>query len=291
MVTDADGTWGNIASGASATNTADRFGLSAGSGIPPGTVIPCTLHVTGDSADYTKTINFSIRVGTPPIQPGTIIWGPKSIPNSPGFYSIYGMAYDGHNDHLYVCHFDVRRIDIVSSDSLLTNLGNIPTPNAESGCTDIKYCAYDNTFWVHTNVTKRVYKIDTAGNVLRYFSSPAVDYPCGLGWDEVTRTLYLTDRRSVNTNPDYLYAIDTLGNPVHARIDYPFVSYAGARTLAIDRTSSNPLAPTLINMYTWFKHIGRAGLHRRLRVEARHLPGHEPLYDCEHRLELPRGGD
>jgi subtilisin family serine protease len=252
VVTDPNGTWGNIPSGGSADNSGNPFGLSAGSGITPGTSIPCTLHVTGDSADYAKTFVFSIVVGQPPVQPGTIIWGPKTIPNPPGFYSIYGMAYDGHNNHLYVCHFNVRRIDIMSSDSLLTNLGNIPTPNAESGCTDIKYCAYDNTFWVHTNVTKRIYKIDTAGNVLRYFSSPAVDYPCGLGWDEVTRTLYLTDRRSINVNPDYLYTIDTLGNTVHARIDYPFVSYAGARTLAIDRTNSNPLAPTLINLYTWF---------------------------------------
>ena len=249
-INDPDGAYGTILRDSTVGNFGDRYVASASAGAQPGTAIPCTLQVSGTG--YSGVLVFSITVGRPPTPPGQIIWGPRTIPNPPGGYSIYGMAYNSHNDRLYVAHFNLRRIDIMSSDSLLTNLGSIPTPNAESGCTDIKYCAYDNTFWVHTNVTKRIYKIDTAGNVLRYISSPAVDYPCGLGWDEVTRTLYLTDRRSVNVNPNYLYTIDTLGNTVHARIDYPFVSYAGARCLAIDRMDSNPFLPTLINLYTWF---------------------------------------
>jgi len=166
------------------------------------------------------------------------------------------MAYNPHNNRLYATHFRSNRIYVVSSDSLVSSFGTIAAPSNETACTDIKYCAYDNTFWVASNMTKRVYKIDTAGTVKRYFTSPANDYPVGLGWDEATRTLYLTDRRAVNTNPDWLFACDTLGNQVQTRIDYPFVSYAGARCLGVDLTNTNPNAPTLVNLYTWFNTSG-----------------------------------
>ncbi|OYD14591.1 hypothetical protein CH330_08265, partial [candidate division WOR-3 bacterium JGI_Cruoil_03_51_56] len=49
----------------SATNSSDRFEVQASSSIPPGTAVPCTLHVTGDSADYEKTFVFSLTVGSP----------------------------------------------------------------------------------------------------------------------------------------------------------------------------------------------------------------------------------
>ncbi|MEO0085475.1 MAG: S8 family serine peptidase [candidate division WOR-3 bacterium] len=71
-VTDANGFWGNIASGASATNTGDRFEVQASSQIPNGTSIPCTLHVTGDSAWYAKTFVFNLVVGVPPV-PGQLL--------------------------------------------------------------------------------------------------------------------------------------------------------------------------------------------------------------------------
>jgi len=72
VVTDANGTWGNIPSGGSATNTGDRFEVQANISIPPGTSVPCTLHVTGDSADYAKTFNFSLIIGAPPT-PGQLL--------------------------------------------------------------------------------------------------------------------------------------------------------------------------------------------------------------------------
>ncbi len=72
VVTDPNGTWGNIPSGGTATNSSDRFEVQAGSGIPPGTAIPCTLHVTGDSADYAKTFVFNLAVGEPPM-PGALL--------------------------------------------------------------------------------------------------------------------------------------------------------------------------------------------------------------------------
>ncbi len=72
VVSDPNGTWGNIPSGGSATNTGDRFEVQAGAGIPGGTAIPCTLHVTGDSADYENTFVFNLIIGEPPM-PGAAL--------------------------------------------------------------------------------------------------------------------------------------------------------------------------------------------------------------------------
>jgi hypothetical protein len=249
-VNDPNGSYGTIAARDSGNNLGNPYHVTAAGGTPPGHVASFSLVLTCAETTFNKT--FSITVGQPVVNPGTIIWGPRQIPSPPAVYGLYGMAYNPHNNRLYATHFRSNRIYVVSSDSMLTSFGTIPAPNNETACTDIKYCAYDNTFWVASNMTKRVYKIDTAGAVRRYFTSPANQYPVGLGWNEATRTLYLTDRRDINTNPNYLYACDTLGNSVQTRIDYPFVSYAGARCLAVDNTNSNPNAPTLINLYTWF---------------------------------------
>jgi len=71
-VTDPSGAWGNIPSGGSATNSADRFAVSADAGIPHGTAIRCTLFVAGDSADYQKVLPINLVIGTPPI-PGMLV--------------------------------------------------------------------------------------------------------------------------------------------------------------------------------------------------------------------------
>ena len=72
VVSDANGTWGNIPSGGSQTNSSDRFEVQANSNIPQGTSVPCTLHVTGDSADYENTFVFNLVVGEPPV-PGQLL--------------------------------------------------------------------------------------------------------------------------------------------------------------------------------------------------------------------------
>jgi len=253
-VNDPNGGYGTIAARDSGNNNGNRYHVTAASGCPQGHVASFTLNLTCTETTFVKT--FSLTIGQQNINPGTIIWGPRQIPSPPAVYGLYGMAYNPHNNRLYATHFRSNRIYVLSSDSMLTSFGTIPAPNNETACTDIKYCAYDNTFWVASNMTERVYKIDTAGTVKRYFANPANDYPVGLGWVEATRTLYLSDRRAVNTNPDYIYATDTLGNQVQTRISYPFVSYAGARCFGVDITNSNPNAPTLINLYTWFNTSG-----------------------------------
>ncbi len=72
VVSDPNGTWGNIPPGGSSTNSSDRFTVQANSSIPQGTSIPCTLHVTGDSAFYAKTFVFGLVVGQPPT-PGMLL--------------------------------------------------------------------------------------------------------------------------------------------------------------------------------------------------------------------------
>jgi hypothetical protein len=249
-VNDPNGAYGTIPKDGTVGNDADRYHVTASVTVPPGGVVPCTVAVS--ATGYSARLGFSLPIGRPAQPPGTVIWGPKSIPSPPAIYGLYGLAYDTHNDRIYATHFRSNRIYVMSSDSFVTSFGTIAAPNNETACTDIKYCAYDNTFWVASNMTKRIYKIDTAGAVLRYFANPATDYPVGLGWDEVSRTLYLTDRRSVGVNPSYLYTMDTLGNTVRPRIDLPYTSYAGARCLALDRTNTNPFEPTLTMLYTYF---------------------------------------
>src|SRR4030042_104174 len=124
----------------------------------------------------------------------------------------YGLTYDPTIDRIYFVKFYTRYIYIVSTDSFCTSYGTIPTPNNDSACVDIKYCAYDNTFWVLSKINFRVYKLNHSGTVLRYFTCPANDYPAGLAWDETNRQLYITDRRTVGGAQGYIYVCDTLGN-------------------------------------------------------------------------------
>ncbi len=199
--------------------------------------------------DSTRVITFQ--------PPGTRIWGPRQLTNVPNSAGLYGICYVPNLDRVYITHFQARNIYICSSDSLLTPLGTIPTPNNESAIVDIKYCTYDNTFWVHSNQTKRIYKISPSGTVLRYFNSPAQEYPTGLAWDEENRILYVADRRALNTLPQYIYACDTLGNVIR-QMTHPLRGNAGPRCLTLDLSNTNPNRPTLLNVYTSFNSGGTA---------------------------------
>ncbi len=71
-VPDPNGAWGNIARGDTATNAANKFTVTANASIPPGTAVPCTLRVTGDSADYATQFVISLVVGQP-ATPGAVV--------------------------------------------------------------------------------------------------------------------------------------------------------------------------------------------------------------------------
>lgn len=61
-ITDADGAYGTIAGSSSATNSSNKFTLSASSSCPMGHGLNCKLSVTGD-AGYTTALYFTVTVG------------------------------------------------------------------------------------------------------------------------------------------------------------------------------------------------------------------------------------
>ncbi|MCX7731747.1 MAG: S8 family peptidase [candidate division WOR-3 bacterium] len=65
LVTDSTGSWGTIAPQDSAYNLTDRFLLFADTSLRAGTLLPCTLYVTGESADYATKFGIELRVGMP----------------------------------------------------------------------------------------------------------------------------------------------------------------------------------------------------------------------------------
>lgn len=253
-VSDPNGTWGKIAKGDSATNNSDPFTLIADPSILPGTAIRCTLHVTADTADYARSLVFTLTVGKQPTPPGKALWGPKTGTGMPLEPGIQGLAYNTTDNALYCCHYLSPYIHKYSSDSSLTLLGTIPAP--EDSCTDLSYCSRSNTFWVLANASRKVYKITPTGTVLRSFLVPISTHPVGIAEEEQSHTLYLTDRRLSGQKPQYIYMLDTLGN-VLGVLDHPLPGNLGARCLALD--AGNPVfPPSLINIYTWYNSTGTA---------------------------------
>ncbi len=252
QATDPHGSWGNIIRGGSASNTEDPFEVRADISILPGTVIPCTLSLTGDGAYYEKKLGISLTVGQPPNPPGNRLWGPKTGAGLPQTAGLQGIAYNPTDDNIYCCHYLSPYIYKYSSDSMLVSRGTIPAP-ADS-CTDLAYCSYDNTFWVLANAKKRIYKITPDGTVLRSFSVAIASYPTGIAEEENSHVLYLIDRRLNREAPAYIYMLDTLGNVLGA-LDHPLAGNLGPRGLALD--AGNPvLPPSLVNIYTWYDSTG-----------------------------------
>ena len=273
-LSDSTGTWGDIPSGNSATNTADWFVIHADGAIPPGTQFTCSLFVHGDSADYDTKMPVLLVVGTTPRQPGEIIWGPLTCPGIPVDWGLYGAAYNTNDNLLYTVYFMTPTIYKYSSDSLLTLQGTVTLPN--DSCTDIDYITYDDAFWVVCNPQKIVYKISPTGAVLSQFSVAFADYPCGITEYEPEHKLYISDRRTGLGATQLIYVTDTLGNVLDT-ITHPMQATYGTRCLALDgRCPSNP--PSLLNIYTWFDATGTyldsCGMYELDRVDSTVLNGY-----------------
>ncbi|MEO0081549.1 MAG: FlgD immunoglobulin-like domain containing protein [candidate division WOR-3 bacterium] len=254
QITDSLGSFGTIPAGASRNNDADRFAAYAQGTIPPGTQVPCTLYVHSDNWAHDWIYVFTLTVGEQRLPPGTIIWGPKVCPGMPTDYGLYGLAYNTQDNLLYCCYFMNSTIYKYTSDSMLTAAGTIPAP--QDSCTDIDYCAYDNTFWILANPQKTVYKITPTGTIVRQFSVAAVDYPVGVVEHDAEHKVYVTDRRIAPGGQQLIFVYDTLGTLLQT-VNHPKNGVYGTRCLALDPgTPSNP--PSLLNVYTWFNSGGTA---------------------------------
>jgi len=248
-VPDSLGSWGNIPSGGSATNTANPFVLHADAGIVPGTSFTCSLFITGDSAAlYTKKMQIVLVVG---MQPGQIIWGPKPVPDMPSAPGLYGVTYNTSDNLIYCVNYNQATIYKYSSDSMLTSQGTIPAP--QDSCTDIDYVGYDNGLWVSCNPQKIMYKIGTNGAVRHQFTM-SLAYPIGATEHEAAHTVYLSDRRLSSSSRQMIYLTDTLGFS-QGSFTHPLVGPYGTRCLALDdRSPTNP--PSLLNAWAWYNASG-----------------------------------
>ncbi len=254
VITDSTSNYGNIPAGGTVNNNADRFGATAQANFPPGTYVTCTLKVHSDNWQHDWTYTFTFQVGTPPSPPGTIIWGPRVCSNMPTDWGLYGMAYNPNDNLLYAMYFMSPTIYKYSSDSLLTAQGTVTLP--EDSCTDLDYCAYDNTFWILANPRKVVYKITPTGSVVRQFTVPQADYPCGIVEHDAEHKIYVSDRRLAGQTQQRVFVYDTLGTILDTFI-HPLSGNYGSRCLALDdRCPVNP--PSLLNIFTWFDAGGTA---------------------------------
>ncbi|MEO0216087.1 MAG: T9SS type A sorting domain-containing protein, partial [candidate division WOR-3 bacterium] len=246
---DSTGTFGNIPVGGTANNGSDQFSFSISSTTPAGTFVPFILHLTGGGG-YSQDISFDLEVGINEVH---VIWGPKVVQIAPGdTHFLYGCGYNPNNDRVYVCNAYETKIYYYSSDSNATYLGYITAPDTFG--TDIKYCAYDNTFWFAADWSqaypsgRRIMKLNTSGTILRQFANPANDYPTGLAWVPTSRLLYTADRRTNAGQPMYIYRCDTLGQNVSS-VTLTIGDNYGPRGMAIE-----PYGPdtTLLLVYTHF---------------------------------------
>lgn len=196
--------------------------------------------------------------------PPAVRWGPFAVPDLRGMqWGFYGMSYHGRTDRLCGVYFWADSVARYRS----TNPANPANPDtilafktpgpARDSFQDLDYCWYDNSIWVHSSKQGRVFKIDAmTGQILRSFPTPATRYPTGIAFDERAKKLYLVDRMLEGTYPCSLYVSDTLGTILQR---FPLnlgYSYAGARCLDMDYTSSNPNWPSLLLVYNYFRSSG-----------------------------------
>ena len=162
----------------------------------------------------------------------------------------YGLTYNPTNNRIYYTNLNIRVIRIISSDSLVIQYDSLRVPSYDSAYVDIKYCAYDNTFWLLNHYRKQVYKINSSNGIVLYqFDISSMDYPMGLAWDDENRQIYLSDRRTNPGDQPYIYCLDTLGNVIR-QMNAPMANY-GLRCITYQPIISGVPAH-LLAVYTFF---------------------------------------
>ena len=135
-----------------------------------------------------------------------------------------------------------------SSDSTVAYYGVITPPDTIS---DVAYSYYDDNLWVtgYKNM-KRCWKIDKAGTSLRWFTSPANDYGCGMAFNyQDGNEIWFADRRTTIGQTAYIYVSDTLGTAT--QYNCPIQGYMNARSMGYDS-----LGHSYIHVNTFFNSGG-----------------------------------
>jgi hypothetical protein len=241
-MTDSTYSYGTINAGASANNISDPYDVVVHAATPPGHMANFQLALIAAETIWIRT--FSLQVG---IAPGTIIWGPKSLPNFPTTQFIYGVGYDRVGDRIYTLDVLSRSIRFYSSDSFVTYLGAITGP--DDTLMDITYSRIGDAFYICSFTPRRVWKINKAtGAVISQFDIPSVDYPVGLAF-RAPNTMWYADRRTAIGATQLLFIGDTLS--VGTQYNSPVQGYYNSRCLAYDS-----LGNSFVQVQTWFSSAG-----------------------------------
>ena len=244
-ITDSLYSYGTIPASGTADNSSDPYDLNVSISTPPGTITDFDLVLVASETTWVKT--FSLQIGT---APGSVIWGPSALPNFPPYPTafIYGVAYDPVDDQIFVCDAYSQNLRVYSSDSTVVYYGAITPPDTVS---DVAYSYYDDNLWVtgYKNL-RRCWKIDKAGASLRWFSSPANDYGCGMAFNyQDGNEIWFADRRTSIGQTAYIYVSDTLGSAT--QYNCPIQGYMNARCLGYDS-----LGHSYIHVNTFFNSGG-----------------------------------
>jgi hypothetical protein len=171
----------------------------------------------------------------------------------------YSLSFDGHN--LWSTSFLEKKIYKLDPD-LLSVRDTIPAP-ADS-CTGIAYASDSHTLYVHqlfhNNLgiaQNKIYQIDTLGNILKTFNSPAT-YATGLAYDG--SSIFAVDR-----DVPKIYAVDptsgapagSFKNPVGISLGPRGLSQIGNDVFLHVVTIFNP---NLSNTYLYRMQINNSGL-------------------------------
>jgi len=92
-ITDSTSIYGTVPRDSNRTNRSDPFMASAGSGIPGGTVVTCTLRVHSDNYAHDWTFTFSLQVGVSPI-PGQFVFDLDTGAVALSVCAIGSLGYD-----------------------------------------------------------------------------------------------------------------------------------------------------------------------------------------------------
>lgn len=148
----------------------------------------------------------------------------------------YGIAYDGKNG-LWVTSFGSNQL-LKLDATTLTRIKNVKLPG-DSLFTDIAYDRDKDILYIHRmNSTSGnggfVLTVDTNGNLIRQFTSPANVYPIGI--EVFDGKLLLGDRdKKDQYGKQLLLVVEPTSGTVEATFQNPYSKTYGPRGLAYDR--------------------------------------------------------